>query len=402
MTTKQQTRGSRDGFFGCLLLVALLISSLAALIFGSFATSGRKNPIENLMLAIRDGFVTQANDPEDEEEDDWGDNWDDEGEDEWGDDWDDETTALLTTNVGETTNDVVMTTCPEVSHPSPDSTTDDITPPVTDDVTETEPAATTDAASTTIPETDSDTMVPAFPVTTCPSETTVSETSPPESTIPETVPPETLPPETKPPVTEPPIVDPDRVNDPNYYHDALFIGDSRIVGLATYGKINGATYFARTSMNVANVFADKKSETEKSGLNLTDFLTKYKFKKIYILLGINEIGYSYSWIMTRYEKVVNKIRELQPDAIIVIQSNMHVTQKKSDASPNTFNNDRINGLNKRLASLADNKTVFYADMAYIFDNENGAMKPEYTGDGVHLKGKYYALWRDWLLEKGKR
>jgi hypothetical protein len=219
---------------------------------------------------------------------------------------------------------------------------------------------------------------------------------------PVTVPPITEPPATKPPVTEPPIANPDRVNDPDYFDDALFIGDSRTVGLATYGKISGATYFARTSMNVNNIFADKKSETERSGLNLTDFLTKYKFKKIYILLGINEIGYTYSWIMTRYEKLVNKIRALQPDAIIILQSNMHVTQKKSDANPDSFNNKRINELNKRIASLADNKTVFYADMTYIFDDKNGALNPEYTGDGVHLKGKYYALWRDWLLEKGKR
>ncbi len=401
MSTKQHshTHASRDGLFGCVLLLALLISSVLVLFLGSFATSGRKNPIENLMLAIRDGFETEAKDIEDDVEDEWGDDWEDDGEDKWGDDWDAETTEAPETDTDETTESEITK--------APQTITDGTAEPSPDDTV----PVTTESESN--PTTDIDTSVPDKPSSTAPTtepapETTVlpttkpAVTEPPTTNPPATEPPVTKPPVTKPPVTEPPVVDPDRVNDPDYYSDALFIGDSRTVGLATYGKISGATYFARTSMNVANAFADKKSETEKSGLNLTDFLTKYKFKKIYILLGINEIGYSYSWIMTRYEKVVNKIRELQPDAIIVIQSNMHVTQKKSDASPNTFNNDRINGLNKRLASLADNKTVFYADMAYIFDNENGAMKPEYTGDGVHLKGKYYALWRDWLLEKGKR
>ncbi len=185
-----------------------------------------------------------------------------------------------------------------------------------------------------------------------------------------------------------------------YYKDVLFLGDSRTVGLYLYGKIEGAKYFARTSMNVGNCFADKESETGTGSLNLTEYLSENKFGKIYILLGINEIGNSYNWIVSRYKTLISKLRELQPDAVIVIQSNMHVTKKKSDANPKTFNNKRINELNLRLSALADGEKVYYLGFEQIFDDENGRLKSEYTGDGVHLKGKYYKIWKQYLLEDG--
>ena len=38
-----------------------------------------------------------------------------------------------------------------------------------------------------------------------------------------------------------------------YFNDALFIGDSRTVGIATYGTLKNADYFARVGMTVYNI-----------------------------------------------------------------------------------------------------------------------------------------------------
>lgn len=190
------------------------------------------------------------------------------------------------------------------------------------------------------------------------------------------------------------------INPTEYYKNTLFIGDSRTAGLYIYGRIEGASYFARTSMNVGNCFNGSKSETGTGSLSLEAYLKKNRFGKIYILLGINEIGYSYDWIVTRYEKLISRLQELQPGAVIVIQSNMHVTKAKSDSSPKTFNNTRINELNRRLSELADGKKVFYLSFESIFDGADGNMNPDYSGDGVHLKAKSYKIWRDYLLSEG--
>ena len=188
----------------------------------------------------------------------------------------------------------------------------------------------------------------------------------------------------------------------DYFSDTLFLGDSRTVGFYLYARIPGATYFARTSMNVYNVFDDKVSETkDTSAYNLSELLAERKFGKIYILLGINEIGYSHNSVVKNYSSVIEYIKQYQPEAKIIIQSNMHVTKKKSESNPNTFANSRIDELNRRLAALADNKRVFYLGFEEIFDDESGAMSPDYSGDGVHLYAKCYKLWREWILENGK-
>jgi hypothetical protein len=79
---------------------------------------------------------------------------------------------------------------------------------------------------------------------------------------------------------------------------------------------------------------------------------------------------------------------------------MHVTKKKSEDS-SFLSNPLIDELNLKISRFADNKKVFYLDFEEIFDGADGAMSPEYSGDGVHLYGKCYKLWLDWMLENGK-
>ncbi|MBR5121911.1 MAG: hypothetical protein IKU89_05140 [Oscillospiraceae bacterium] len=207
----------------------------------------------------------------------------------------------------------------------------------------------------------------------------------------------------EPPVTEATTEPQEEIdNYEDYYSDTLFIGDSRIAGFAIYAKIPTATYFGRPSMNVTNAFSDKPSETEDtSSYTLAQLLTERQFGKIYILLGINEIGYDFSWIVDNYSKTLDYVKLLQPNAKIVIISNLHVTKAKSDANPKTFSNERIDELNSRLKNLADNQTIYYLDCASIFDDASGGLNPEYTGDGIHFYGKCYKLWREWILENGR-
>ena len=39
-------------------------------------------------------------------------------------------------------------------------------------------------------------------------------------------------------------------------------------------------------------------------------------------------------------------------------------------------------------------------MNEIFDDETGALNPEYTHDEVHVLGKYYQQWADWIRDNG--
>ncbi len=178
------------------------------------------------------------------------------------------------------------------------------------------------------------------------------------------------------------------------------MGDSRMAGFYTYARVEGATYFGRNSMNVFNVFNGQLSHT--GGQDLEKLLSERQFGKIYIQLGINEIGYNIDYIVTNFQKVIDKLREKQPYAKIIIMSNMHVTKGKADSQPNVFSNSRIDELNQKLSGLADNSKVFYLAIEHIFDDGNGNMKDEYSYDGTHLIGKYYVMWHDFVLTYGTK
>ena len=90
----------------------------------------------------------------------------------------------------------------------------------------------------------------------------------------------------------------------NYFDDALFIGDSRTVGISEYGDLNNATFFANTGMSVYNVFEKSVSVPKIGKLKLEQLLESKKFGKVYIMLGINELGYDMNKTLENYKKLI--------------------------------------------------------------------------------------------------
>lgn len=187
----------------------------------------------------------------------------------------------------------------------------------------------------------------------------------------------------------------------DYFNDALFIGDSRTVGLSEYGNLGRAAIFASNGMNVYNVFKNEVSTPAIGKMNLEQLLESRNFDKIYIMLGINELGYDFDATKNRYFDLVNTIKTLVPDAIIFIQANLHVTQSRSD-SDEIYNNINIDKFNDMISTLADNKTIFYIDVNEIFDDEHGNLHASYSADNTHVLGKYYDDWSKWLCKKAIR
>lgn len=187
--------------------------------------------------------------------------------------------------------------------------------------------------------------------------------------------------------------------DKKYFKDALFIGDSRTVGLSEYADLGGADVFADSGMSVYKVF-EKEIEIKGIGkTGLENLLKSKKYGKIYVMLGINELGYEHKQTVRKFKELVQRIQKLQPEAIIFIGANLHVTAEKS-AQSDIYNNKNINRINEGIKKLADEKQIFYIDINEIFDDENGNLNAEYTTDKVHVLGKYYEQWAEWICTKG--
>lgn len=183
-----------------------------------------------------------------------------------------------------------------------------------------------------------------------------------------------------------------------FFKDTLFIGDSRTMGLVEYADLGDAAVFANTGMNVYRLYTMKNAVREQD-IYLEDILAKKRYRKIYLMSGINELGYSEAQTIERFEQEVLKLRELQPDAEIVLQANLHVTTARSEKEA-IFNNEGIDRINENIRQIAEKYGFSYIDVNEVFDDDTGGLRPECTHDQVHVLGKYYQEWADWIRKNG--
>lgn len=180
--------------------------------------------------------------------------------------------------------------------------------------------------------------------------------------------------------------------------DLLFIGDSRTVGLMEYAQIDKADFFCSTGITVFDILKKTVSVPGTGKVTLEELLFNKKYSTICIMLGVNEMGYKFESIVSEYTKLIDFIREREPESKIVISANLHVTKKRSD-NDDIYNNKSIDRLNSALSELADSLGIYYINVNPLFDDADGALSADKSSDGTHLYAKYYAEWGRWVLDK---
>lgn len=182
-----------------------------------------------------------------------------------------------------------------------------------------------------------------------------------------------------------------------YFDDALLIGDSRMEGIKEYGGLDNADFFAHSGMSVFSI-GEKRLMVHDTKMSFAEVLENKQYGKVYLMIGVNELGYQFDMVEKKYAQRVETIKEKQPDAIIYLCANLHVTKEQSDKDA-IYNNENVNRLNTMIQGLADGQRIFYIDVNEIFDDEYGCLSQEYSVDSFHVLGKYYVAWVDWLCTK---
>lgn len=200
------------------------------------------------------------------------------------------------------------------------------------------------------------------------------------------------------PATPTPTPPPEFVAAPEgYFKDALLIGDSRTVGIQMVGGIDDATFFCTVGLSVIGSCCTNADVSGYGSITLPTLLQSTQFGKVYIMLGINDIGGDLPTVANRYSELIDTVRQYQPDAIIYIMSNLHVTAGQ-DAKGSTVNNANIDTFNGYIKEFADDETIFYLDSNEYFDDENGKLNGEYSPDGIHFYGDGYKAWAEWIAQ----
>ena len=158
--------------------------------------------------------------------------------------------------------------------------------------------------------------------------------------------------------------------------------------------------YAATGLTVYKMFdsAIVQVPGQKKKITVEEALQQNSFAKIYLMIGINEMGTgTVETFIERYQEVLAHLQELQPEAIIYVQAIMKVTTERSNRG-DYINNEGITARNEELEKLADNRKIFYLDVNPLICDETGGMEESYTFDGVHLKAQYIQIWKDFLKQ----
>ena len=182
----------------------------------------------------------------------------------------------------------------------------------------------------------------------------------------------------------------------DWFSDAAFLGDSLTDGLLIYSGIQGADNLAYKGLTVLTACTDQVIRTGGGKVTPLEALGQKNYGKVYILLGINELGwYNDQRFYDAYASLVDQVKAVQPDAQIYLQTLLPVTAEKS-ASHEWLKNEKIAVYNRLIAQLAEEKQVYLLDTHSALADEEDALPAEASTDGVHLKKDYYKVWLDYL------
>lgn len=185
--------------------------------------------------------------------------------------------------------------------------------------------------------------------------------------------------------------------DESYFKDALFIGDSRLQGFGFWSGLP-ATYYCATGFALYKYDTTNVVQTENGKVPIFDAMPYDAFTKIYIKVGLNELGYGTEEnFENKYAELIAKLREYEPRAIIYVHAILPVTAAKSE-SDKAHNNPNILVRNAALEKFAKNQKAYFLDAGPVLSDENGNLRPEMTSDGIHLKPEYMKIWREYLCE----
>ena len=198
-----------------------------------------------------------------------------------------------------------------------------------------------------------------------------------------------------------------------YYVDSMvFIGDSTIARMINEGVLKDGTDTDRVwtgengdlpldyNIDTATVVCSKDGKI----LTIASAIEERKPEYIVITLGINN-GVPYCTeenFKSYYQKLITSIKNTSPNAKIILQSILPVSEKYATNTSGVTAN-KINTANEWIAELAKLNDVRYLDTASALKNSKGYLDVKYdSSDGLHLNADGYNAMLTYIRTHGYR
>ena len=172
----------------------------------------------------------------------------------------------------------------------------------------------------------------------------------------------------------------------------LFLGDS-MTEMGDWKKVTGDTTVINRGIGGDITFGVLK--------RLKD-ITDRKPSKLFILLGINDIGKDIpdAVIADNYLKIVKEIHTKCPETKIYVQSVLPVNPTLPHFPQHYDKEEHVLSVDKLLRSNAKAGDYTFVDIFHLFVDANQRLESRYTIEGLHLKPEAYVIWANYLKKLG--
>lgn len=200
----------------------------------------------------------------------------------------------------------------------------------------------------------------------------------------------------------------------SWFDDAVFVGDSislKLTGYVTKMRQSQSNYLGKAqfltagSLGSGNALWEVSSESvhplyQGTKMRLEDSIQLCGAKKLYILLGMNDVGmYGVDGSVANMETLLKLIQEKSPDLEIFVQS---ATPIHKGNELKVLNNANLLLYNQGLQEMCQRNSWHYVDVASVLTDADGYLPDDYCSDasgmGMHFTDKACEIWVDYLRQ----
>jgi lysophospholipase L1-like esterase len=131
-------------------------------------------------------------------------------------------------------------------------------------------------------------------------------------------------------------------------------------------------------------------------------VTRRKLSKLFILIGINDIGKDIPdlVIADNHRKIIQAVQAKSPGTKIYVQSLLPVNPDVPGFPQHYDKQEHVIHVNRLLRLVADSTGTRFVDLFPAFVDSRNRLDARYTGDGLHLNEAGYRAWADHLRKLG--
>ncbi len=196
-----------------------------------------------------------------------------------------------------------------------------------------------------------------------------------------------------------------------YFDDAVFIGDSVMLGYRNYAMRRPDTWLSRVQFLCSGSYSTSNALQPVSSSSIHplyagqqrpiwESIAMMGVKKVFICFGLNDLNISgIEGACENYRTIVANIKALTPDAEIHLIS---MTYTLAGAGKGKLRNDNIRLFNDALVQLTAENGWGFVNLAPHLADANGDLAPAYCSDNyVHLTTAAYDVWSQVMRDYAK-